>query len=152
MGEEFILKEKVVDECRAVLARKIAEVGLALRQISESLENETKSSLGDKHETSRARMHSEQEKLSSVLTDLQEQQRKLERLPLVLAGTAKAGSLVMTDKNLFLLAIPLGKVVVLEKTVYVISTDSPLGKQMLGLQRGDQFSFNGLGYTIMELQ
>ncbi|MDP6907918.1 MAG: 3-oxoacyl-ACP synthase [Flavobacteriales bacterium] len=120
-----------------------------LRSAREATTSEDKSTAGDKHETGRAMMHLEQEKLHkqlakarSALVDLQ----KIE--PTVLTESASKGSLVETDKGSFLIAVGLGKVAFERKTYYVISVHSPIAIQLTGKKPGDSFKLNGISYNI----
>ena len=57
------MKLKIHSHCLQILNQKIEELSNALNTATESANNETKSSAGDKHETARAMMQIEQEKL-----------------------------------------------------------------------------------------
>ena len=60
----MLLKQNIYSQCLLILNQKIEELNSALATATESANNETKSSAGDKHETARAMMQLEQEKLS----------------------------------------------------------------------------------------
>jgi len=145
-------KERLLDHCKATIRRKIELIAYAMDEIKGSMENETKSSLGDKHETSRARMQSELEKLSWQMDELKGQNEILQKVDLA-RSTDKITNenLVVTNKGLFFLVIPLGKVELEEKTVYVISPVSPLGKKLIGLKNGDEVLMNEVSYRIDQI-
>lgn len=116
------------------------------------MENETKSSVGDKHETARARMQFEQEKLKYQLLELKEQAKELQRIDLNAKPVQIGfGTLVTTNKGLFFMAIPLGKIEVEEKEIYVISLSSPLGLALKSKTLTESLRFNGSDYQILGL-
>lgn len=119
---------------------------------TESANNETKSSAGDKHETARAMMQLEQEKLSYQLKDLQDQKLELEKIDISKPSAQIAkGTLIQSDKGFLFLSIGLGKINVDDKTVFAISPQSPLGVKLLGKKENDIVDMNGVKYTIEKL-
>lgn len=142
-------KEKLLEQCKFLLDRKIELISFAMDELRTSMENETKSSVGDKHETSRARMQSDHEKLAWQLDELKGQYELLNKVDLE-KGTEVISNqnLVVTNKGLFFIVIPLGKVELEEKTVFVISPVSPLGKKMIGLKIADSVRVNETEYRI----
>lgn len=145
-------KEKLLQHCKATLRRKIELIAFTMDEINGSMENETKSSLGDKHETSRARMQSDLEKLSWQMDELKGQFAVLDKMDLsVSTDTISNQNLVRSNHGLFFLAIPLGKVELEDKTVFVISSVSPLGKKLIGLKLGDEVQMNEILYKIEEI-
>lgn len=130
----------------------MASLNALLADIGASMENETKSSVGDKHETARARMQFEQGKLEHQLKEVKEQVTELTRIDLSnrhhIAGF---GSLLQTNKALFFISISLGKITVEGKDVYVISPLSPIAAKMKGMKTGQSFGFNGVEYSIQDI-
>jgi transcription elongation GreA/GreB family factor len=145
-------KQKVLEQCKAVLRRKTELVAYAMDELSEAMTGETKSSVGDKHETARAKMQAEQEKLSQQLVLLRGQAAEIARLDLSRPYTAVSfGCLVETNRGRFFTTVALGRIEVEEKAVFVISLASPLGKKLFGLKQGDSFSLNDLSYSILAI-
>lgn len=145
-------KEKLLEHCKFVLDRKLELISFSMEEIRGSMENETKSSLGDKHETSRARMQSEHEKLAWQLDEIKGQYELLNKVDLQRSTEIVSNqNLVLTNKGLFFIVIPLGKVDLEEKTVFVISPVSPLGKKLIGLKIGEETKVNDLTYQILEI-
>lgn len=119
---------------------------------TESANNETKSSAGDKHETARAMMQLEQEKLSHQLKELQDQKSELKKIDISKHSSQIAkGTLIQSDKGFLFLSIGLGKISVADKTVFAISPQSPLGLKLLGKKENDIVEMNGVKYTIEKL-
>jgi transcription elongation GreA/GreB family factor len=142
-------KKKLYEMCLAVARDKIIELDAAISQVEEGLNSETKSTSGDKHETGRAMLQLEREKLGGQLMEITARKNELERLDISSAtGKINNGSLVETDKGSFFIAAALGKVQAGNKIVYVISAVSPLGKKLMGLKAGDCAEINGVSYLI----
>lgn len=147
-----LFKEKLVDHCRDTMRRKIELVSFAMAELRGSMENETKSALGDKHETSRARMQAEHEKLAWQLEELKAQFEEFYKLdPHRSTEAVSSQNLVITDNGMFLILVPLGKVELEGRTVYVISPASPLGKALLGLKRKEKARINNFSYEVLEI-
>ena len=146
------LKGKVHEECRRVLAKKKEELEHAITELSGSMENETKSSLGDKHETSRARMQSQQEQLSRQLAELNTQIVDLEKLTNVQPSDSSfPGSLVQCNQGYFYISVALGKIKVEGTDVFVISPKSPMGQVISGLRNHSEFTVNQVQYRILNI-
>jgi len=119
----------------------------------QAVQTESKSTAGDKHETGRAMIHLEQEKLYQQLTEAQQLLTELEQIkPEQTFETVMKGALVKTDRTTFYIAVGLGKISVGGKDFFVISSQSPIGKQMLGKRSGEHFNMNGTEYAITSVE
>lgn len=142
-------KQHIIEACKSNLTNKIQALSLIMQEVTDSANNETKSSAGDKHETARAMMQLEQEKLSKQIADLAEQKNEFDKIDFTKASSQIGqGSLVETNKGFFLIATSIGKIVVNDKTVFVISNKSPLAQQLIGLSAGSTINFNSVEYQI----
>jgi hypothetical protein len=146
------LKRELMEKCRLLLSERTAALSSALNEISESINTETKSSVGDKHETARARMQFEQEKLSKQLDELKTQAVELNRIDVSAKPvTAAYGSLIETERGSFFVSVALGKLILEGKEIYAISPSSPLAQAFKGCRQNDAVSFNGTTYRIKKL-
>lgn len=137
------IKNTLLTECESALNKRLAIVVNVINDINESLQTETKSTAGDKHETGRAMLHLDREKAGKQLAAIKEQLELLRRVKIDTVYTQVAlGSLVLTSKNNYFIAISLGAVK-LEETYYIIAANTPIGKLLLGKKVGEQFTFNG---------
>ena len=142
-------KNNIVKACKAVLDSKIKFLNDALQEATVAGNNETKSTAGDKHETARAMMQLEQEKLGNQLTDLETQINAFDKIDFSINHTMVSnGSLIETNNGFFLIATAIGKLVVESQTVFVISNKSPLALNLLGLKPKGSSVFNGMKYSI----
>lgn len=142
-------KQQLINHCQKLLNQKNTDLKLALQDVTEAGNNETKSTAGDKHETARAMMQLEQEKLSKQVQEAENQLAEFER---VVGSNESAnvitGSLIETNKGFFFIASSIGKVILDNKTVFVISQKSPLGLVLIGKKQKDTVVFNGVSYVI----
>lgn len=146
------LKELLHQKCIDYIRQRIQHAQEALDSATEAANNESKSTVGDKHETARAMAQLEQEKATRQLHEAKEMQMALSKLEAVKsAATVVLGSLVITDKLTFYIAIAAGKMEVNGTTVFVISPASPIGHNLLGLTAGGKMEFNGQTYLIKEV-
>lgn len=147
------MKEVVVAECRRVIHERISNLKSQMAELVNDAANDSKSTAGDKHETSRAMMQLEQEKLGAQLKILEEQQRQLDQIPLQNnSGKVNNGSLVETDRVWIFIGAALGKINVNDKEVICISQQSPLGKLLFVQDRGSIVSLNNIKYQILSIQ
>ncbi|HYG51948.1 MAG TPA: hypothetical protein VD905_13645, partial [Flavobacteriales bacterium] len=123
-----------------------------LLEIAGAIASETKSTAGDKHETTRALMQLEQEKLHHQLHELVLQKNNLEKYSNVpAAAKIRTGNLIETDRVYIYLSVGIGKLTVENIPVMVISPQSPLGAKFLGLGVNQQAEMNGMVYVIKKI-
>ena len=144
-----MFKRKVYDYCVGLLERKLEGHQRAMRELVESGANETKSTAGDKYETARAMLHIEQDNVRRQMAEVGAQRGVLGGLdPDIVREAVGLGSLVRTDGGYYYLTVGLGKVVVDDVTVIVLSPQSPLGGKLMGRVVGDRVEMNGKGILV----
>lgn len=157
-GRRFIYlcdmnKDQVIDACYTIINQKIEQVNLAIADANQSLHDDTKSSAGDKYETSREMIQQDLNRYEQQLQVLHADIEILRRIQTQKTGNSKAGlgSLIQTSNAHYFLATSIGLVTLGETKVFSISTASPIGKLLLGLSVGDTFNFNGVSQDIIAL-
>jgi len=145
-------KQTVYGGFVALLNEKIAALQNDLAELKASIENETKSSVGDKYETARAIMQTRQAQVNQQLTDAFTQKAILDSIdvqakPIVVSK----GSLVKTNRGYFFMSIALGKIELDGAQVFSLSPQSPLGGKLSGLAVGDEAAINNIKYVIEEI-
>jgi hypothetical protein len=147
--DETELKAAVYEACTIMLKNKMEAVQQVLADLKYSAANETKSIAGDKHETALAMLQLEQENQRQQLQVLQQQQAVLNRIQTHLPPQQIGlGSLVKTNHAYFFIAVPLGKLILNQQLIFVISPESPLGKTFLGAVSGNSIPFHQTSYVI----
>ena len=146
------MKKQLLAHCTGIAKSKVEALENELNSTREATTSESKSSAGDKHETGRAMMHLEQEKLHKQLAEAQSVVAELERIdPFVIHTQVCLGSLINTNKGMFFLAAGLGKVEMEETSYFVVSTKAPIASQFLGKGVGDKANMNGTMYDILSI-
>jgi len=145
--EEF--KAKLYQYCMDFILQRINTAEIALQQSQEASNDDTKSSAGDKFETTREMVSQDIARTKNLLFDGQQNLQLLISLESVPSSDAvRNGSLVYTSKGIFYISISAGQVKVDDQVVFAVSSASPIGKLMIGKKAGESFSFNQSDYTI----
>ena len=142
-------KGVVVEYILSLVKENIKLLGEELDSIQKEKNSLTKSSAGDKHQTSRALMQSEYDKLYQNYSIQLKQQKVIETLDLSKKQVIGHGSLVQTDSCFYFIGIGLGKHKINSNSVMLISEFSPIGKLLIGRDKNDVISFNNKKETII---
>ncbi len=146
------IKQQLYRLCTEQIQQKITEAENAIADARKSSGNETKSSAGDKYETSRAMLQQEIDLNSRQLLEARKQQMQLQQISSDSEHqVAQAGSLVETDQQNFYLAVGAGAFLIDQKQYYTISLASPIGLQIKGKTAGESFKLNGKAFKIMQV-
>ena len=144
------IKTALLVACNQFVVEKETTILQVIASNKNDLFSETKSSAGDKHETGRAMIQLEMEKASQQLTVVKEMKEILQRLKIDrVSEKIKLGSLVKTTKGTYFLAISVGRVKIKEETYFVVSTNSPIGSQLLGKTIGESVPFTNAQITAI---
>lgn len=144
-------KEKVIARYTEAVANKINALQQQQEDLLESLKGETKSTAGDKYETSRAMLHLEQENIAAQLSVLLQQKALLAGISVnknIPPGNIQFGHLVKTNKGFLFIVAALGKMLIEDQHVFAISSESPLGKLLMGKTVSQQVQVPAGSYTI----
>lgn len=135
--------EQYVQNGKESVAERIKDVQIGLG-------SETKSSAGDKHETGRAMLHLEREKLGRQLQNFEALEQVLHKIPRDTSADRQVGpgALVQTDRALFYLAISAGSYGDHTPEVYCVSLATPVARALLGKIPGDIVLLGGTHHTI----
>ena len=145
-------KRQLFEQCNQLCQTKIKTIQFQIEEISKALTSETKSSAGDKHETGRAMLQLEREKLGNQLAEQQKVEDVLSRIQVdKTSETIGLGSLVYTSQANYFIAISAGQLTVDNCLFYAISALTPIGKLLLGKQIGDELVFNGKVIKIKQI-
>jgi|AntRauTorcE11897_2_1112592.scaffolds.fasta_scaffold40396_1 transcription elongation GreA/GreB family factor len=140
---EFIHKE---------LDQKIESARQDVQSNRESRDTATKSTAGDKHETSRALMQTALDNSEAQLNKTVALKNQLNKIdPQKELSEVEFGCLVTSERGTFFISIPFGKVEIDGTTIFVISPAAPLAQAMLGKKAGEAASFQGGELKIKEV-
>lgn len=124
-----------------------------LKSLQVSLNEDTKSSAGDKYETGREMIRQEIDKVENQHQQNQTFLLQIRHLFDSMKPTSKIseGSLLCWGQDWMLISVSLGQIMVGGKKVFLLSKSSPLGQALLGKSKNDQVSFRGNSKLITEV-
>ena len=142
-------KQKIKTHYQNLLAEKIQELRFMISDLARDAQNDAKGSAGDKHETALAMMHLEQEKLNHKLAENLNQKAIIDKIDTNSNHNKIAlGSLVQANEMWFYISGAMPKIQLDDKTIIAVSSESPLGSQLLGKSEGDTIQINANKFLI----
>jgi len=139
-----LTKSQVHRACLALIRSKIAALETQIQDAQEAATEDTKSSAGDKYETSREMIQQEIDKATAQVATFVQMEEWLRRVePSQKQRNIVFGSLVRSNEGWYYLSVSLGKVSVEGQTVYALSMASPLGQALAGKTAGEKVIFRG---------
>tara|TARA_B100000497_G_C7605134_1_gene363489 strand:+ start:450 stop:902 length:453 start_codon:yes stop_codon:yes gene_type:complete len=146
-------KELICDELIFIQKQKIKSLELLINSTTESRDTANKSSAGDKHETSRAKIQTEIDNYSRQLNLAINNLHVIEQLDNSKKyNLVTQGSLINTDNGIFFISIGIGKLEIKSNNYFIISLLSPIGSVMKGLSKNETFLFRGIKYSIKSIE
>ncbi len=116
-----------------------------------SSNNDTKSSMGDKYETSREMLQQEIDRIQGQFNEVEKQEAVFKTIQTKDYKKIGLGAEVKTSLGHFCIAFGLGAVTLETENIFVLSPNAPVAKAMEGKTTGDSLQVNGQTYTILEL-
>ena len=145
------IKRQVHARALEQVVSKIAELELGLEAVQKRANSQQKSSAGDKHETTRAMAHLEQERYAQMLREAFALQRQLLAVDAEEAHSeAELGALLVTTIGCFYIAAGIGETDG-EPSCWVMSPSAPLAEELEGLEVGERFQFRRQWAEILEI-
>ncbi|MFM2195306.1 MAG: hypothetical protein RL092_906 [Bacteroidota bacterium] len=152
MKTSVIDKSALLEACLSILIKRIEEFQATERSAQESAAGDTKSSMGDKHETSRELLQQEREMNGRRMAEALRQKEELERiLPDSQFTQIQTGAFAETSLGWFFFSTALGFVSVGTEKVAVVSMASPIGQALKGKASGESVSFQGKALLIKHI-
>lgn len=144
------VKQQLYAYCTAYVDNRIAGIEQAIAAAHQASADDTKSSAGDKYETTREMMQQETNRNTVQLAEAGKMKATLNRIRPDADALAPAGpgSLVITSDGNFYIAIGAGNYIINDITYHTISPASPIALAMQKLKAGEKFSFKGKELTI----
>jgi len=145
-------KLKVKESCEEMLQKKLMLLLNEEKSAKASAESDTKSSMGDKHETAREMVQQEREQIGKRIAESEKLLSDLLRMNENKSSQLiQPGSLVKCEIGWIYLTVSLGSIVVEDQKVNVISQESPFGKLIANKKKGDEVIMNGKKIFIEEV-
>tara|TARA_E500000331_G_C17223074_1_gene699043 strand:+ start:382 stop:840 length:459 start_codon:yes stop_codon:yes gene_type:complete len=148
--QKDINKADFLNAMHESISLRISEASLILDGIQESIDSETHSTAGDKHDTSRELMQQERNKAAQNLQN----QMSLDGLVLKLKTIAVSsdvsfGSLVLTNVGWFFIGLPLGRIRFEDEDILCVSGNAPAAKLLESQSVGSSIIMNGKNIQIL---
>ena len=138
----MLSKSAVIEELSIQLSIKLNYLNATLQQTIDSRNSDTKSSAGDKFETSREMAQIEICKIEKEIVKSQQSIKDL---------SSKSSQFIITDKGTFLISIPFGKLMVNGTKVFCISNSAPIIKQLANTKISANFEYRGIAYNVIDI-
>jgi transcription elongation GreA/GreB family factor len=145
-------KSLLKENCIAIIRERMNGLQNAMKESQEAANEETKSSSGDKYETTRAMNQLDKDMYARQLAENSKElaaimETDCEKKSLVV----EAGSIVKCDHANFFILAGLGKIEFERANIFVISPNAPLAKAMFGKVKGETIFFNKQQMLIKEV-
>ena len=148
----MITKADVVQHIHNLLKTRQSFLESELKSLRNVVAGETKSSMGDKYETSRAQAHLEIEKLAKRFQDTSNLLTMLRKAELPTSNNSVGfGNLVKTSNGVYFIGFGLGKINVGDSVVFAVSAASPIAKLMLNKKPSEAITINGNPLVIEQI-
>ena len=146
------IKQQLHLKCQELLQNRLRVVEKSMNDIYNNLESETKSTAGDKHETGRAMLHLEREKLGHQLAIINNQLQVFNKINLE-AQTSRVvlGSLVYTTQANYFISVSMGELKVDKIRAYAISPISPVGQALMSKAVDETVFYNNQKIKILKI-
>ena len=147
------IKKLLYDHCKSHLESRLSNYKNLSDSLYDSLSLETKSSAGDKHETTRAVIQLEREKIGEQIKKVEKDYKLLTKISQnkSYSNVIGLGSVIYTQENQYYLAVSSTPLNYGSKTFYCISSKSPIGLLLLNKKVGGIFEFKGKKNLIIEV-
>ncbi|MNT21403.1 hypothetical protein D3C72_1567410 [compost metagenome] len=146
------IKQHIYEACQFYIDQRVKTIENAIASAKEAASDDTKSSAGDKYETTREMMQQEIDRNTAQLNEALKLKQALSLIdPQQQSTIAQNGSLVITNNGNFYLSISAGAIDIDGTIYFAVSPVSPIGNKLLKLKRGDSIRFNGKDYQVNEL-
>jgi len=135
-------KSELINQLKTILEEKMQVAWEAMEAAQASANEQGKSSMGDKYETSRSMGQLDRNMHAKQYEQLRQERVILEKIPAQTnSERVVLGSLLQTTAGWFVIAVSLGQVKIKDETVWAVSSSSPIGASLLGKQVGHLFDF-----------
>ena len=146
------LKSQLYQLCLTFIQNRIENIEYSMLQARQASNDDTKSSAGDKYETTREMMQQEMDRNSKLLYEAGQQKIALQQIENVdTAKEVKNGSFVLTSEGNFYISISAGELNLENQKFIAVSQAAPIGRAFIGRKVGDEINFNGNKYLIKEI-
>jgi transcription elongation GreA/GreB family factor len=146
------IKQQLHLKCQELLQNRLRVLEKSMNDIYNNLESETKSTAGDKHETGRAMLHLEREKLGHQLATINNQLQVFNKINLeAQISRVVLGSLVYTTQANYFISVSMGELKAGKIRAYAISAMSPVGQALMLKAVDETVFYNNQEIKILKI-
>ncbi len=146
------LKIALLAHCQETVKKRHEKIQQTISAIEESLEDESKSSAGDKHETGRAMLQIDRENAGKQLQEIENLQALVKKIDITtISDYVRLGSLVYTNNGTYFISISIGQVTVGKTNYFCVALQSPIGQLLSGKKKGETFMFNEKEFAVKSI-
>ncbi len=145
-----IKKENLINTIASLLTDKLNDLSQHIKETKEARDSDTKSSAGDKFETSREMVQLELNNLENQAAKTAKLLNEINAISLMPNTSIAIGSLVETNKGNYFIAVPFGKIVIEQDEYFIISLASPMGQLLNKKTTGDEIVFKSNEMKILD--
>ena len=147
------MKSSILQYVKTYLDQRMQTSLDAMNAAQESANGESKSSAGDKYETSRAMGHLDRDMHARMYQQTREERILVERIDeSIIFKKGALGAFIITSMGDFFLSVSIGQVKIDEKSIMIISPQSPIGALLMGKIVGDKINFRGKEAEVLEIE
>ncbi len=143
-------RKAIIAQLHQITEEKIQHFQALIDDLRSS-NTETKSSMGDKYETSCEMLQQEIMQIQRQLVVFQEHQIQVKKLTENPSETIKTGSIVKTTFGNFIIITSLGEFQLDGEKFISISEQTPLANELMGKKVEDSFFINKQTYQVLEV-
>ncbi len=135
-------KQELIKALQEKVRFQINEFEDMLASLNDSIANDTKSSAGDKFETSREMANQEINRIGEQLSQTKYQLINLQKIDFSEKKAIYPGAVFATVNQVYMLAIGFGKLLFEKQEIMILSPESPFAKTCLGKTTNDNIGMN----------
>jgi len=145
--QQLALKNQLIMVSKNMLLERMDAHQNLLKSLRDSAKTDTKSTAGDKHETFKAQMHLEQEKLEHQGSEMLKQLSVVQQINCIINQKITQGSVIFTNQGNFFIGLPLGAITIGVETFFSLSAKAPIIAPFIK-NFSETIEFNGKNYEI----
>ncbi len=146
------VKTQLYAHCLDYAEKRIAAIEKTMQDAQEAANSETKSSAGDKYETTRSMMQLDKAMNTKQLMEANKLKNDLLKIDIFNThASTQAGCVVLTAQANYFIAIGAGKCSIEGADYFAISPTSPIGILLINKKVGEEIIFNKQKIIIKEI-
>ncbi len=144
------IKKELIEFSKQFVLKKLEELENTNQSLKDSAGTDTKSTAGDKHETFKALMHLEQEKIQKQTQDMMKQLKIVQQFEPEIHTKIKNTTVLECKNKTFFIGLPIGNIPINNQSYFSVSINSPIIQEFIKTN-SNKIVFNNIEYEIIKL-